>query len=223
MLTPGPVTEYVQCYLQRTKHAMHTEYELYLKEGDTLLATATSAAKDSSVRIFAPPAGGAGATDPSPTRLGKLQRSGALGTEFCLVDAGFNTKKKSVWDDERDKVDVGEMQGRTTLCTASYSVSFTGERKLAVKTDNVKFVSKQPTWDAERKKKVLDFRGRVTMASRKNFQLVTLCDTADETHSGPVIMQFGKVGKDGFNLDFCGPFSGLQAFGVALSVFGAHK
>ena len=33
------------------------------------------------------------------------------------------------------------------------------------------------------------------------------------------IMQFGRVGKDAFNLDYQAPLTGLQAFGIALSAF----
>ena len=41
----------------------------------------------------------------------------------------------------------------------------------------------------------------------------------DDASSEAVVMQFGRVSKDGFNLDYQAPLSGLQAFGIALSVF----
>lgn len=69
---------------------------------------------------------------------------------------------------------------------------------------------------------VLNFNGRVTMASVKNFQLVleedgavplpASCTASDllaaaEEH---VVLQFGKVGKDEFTMDYRWPMSPLQ-------------
>ena len=34
-----------------------------------------------------------------------------------------------------------------------------------------------------------------------------------------VVMQFGRVGKDAFTMDYQWPLCGLQAFGIALSRF----
>jgi len=59
----------------------------------------------------------------------------------------------------------------------------------------------------------LNFHGRVTVPSVKNFQLVDPADI-DE-----VICQFGKVDDDRFHLDFKGPLNAFQAFCVALSQF----
>ena len=47
----------------------------------------------------------------------------------------------------------------------------------------------------------------------KNFQLVTTVDQES------VILQFGRVGKDDFTMDYQWPLWGLQAFGIALSSF----
>ena len=58
-----------------------------------------------------------------------------------------------------------------------------------------------------------DFRGRVTQPSKKNFQLT---DDFDEKR---VYLQFGRNGKDAFNLDVSYPFSLYQAFAVCLSSF----
>lgn len=60
---------------------------------------------------------------------------------------------------------------------------------------------------------VLNFNGRVTMASVKNFQLV---DPDDQEN---VLLQFGRVGKDVFNMDYQWPLSPLQAFAICLSSF----
>lgn len=60
---------------------------------------------------------------------------------------------------------------------------------------------------------VLNFNGRVTMASVKNFQLVTPED--EET----VLLQFGRTEKERFSMDFQWPLSPLQAFAITLSSF----
>merc|ERR1712127_455387 len=73
--------------------------------------------------------------------------------------------------------------------------------------------NKPPSWNDEVGAYVLNFNGRVTQASVKNFQL---CDQDDEQGQ---IMQFGRTGKDEFSLDVQWPMSLYQAFAVALSSF----
>ncbi|GFP87097.1 tubby-like F-box protein 8 [Phtheirospermum japonicum] len=80
--------------------------------------------------------------------------------------------------------------------------------------------NKNPRWHEQLQCWCLNFQGRVTVASVKNFQLV-----ADG--SGPVarsgldnvIVQFGKVGKDMFTMDYRYPLSAFQAFAICLSSF----
>ena len=59
----------------------------------------------------------------------------------------------------------------------------------------------------------LNFNGRVTQASVKNFQLVSPDDL------DTVVLQFGRVAKDVFTLDLQWPLSPLQAFSIACSAF----
>ena len=65
---------------------------------------------------------------------------------------------------------------------------------------------------------VYDFKGRVTLPSIKNFQLVPESDGQRVTLTD-FILQFGKNGKDSFILDVQFPFSVFQALGLALSAF----
>ena len=58
--------------------------------------------------------------------------------------------------------------------------------------------NKAPHWNEALRCWCLNFRGRVKLASVKNSQLVK--DNDDE--EGRVVMQFGKVDKDAFILDF---------------------
>ena len=59
----------------------------------------------------------------------------------------------------------------------------------------------------------LNFHGRVTIPSVKNYQLTT----ADDIHN--VICQFGKVGENKFHLDYKFPLNAYQAFAIALTQF----
>jgi tubby-related protein 1 len=71
---------------------------------------------------------------------------------------------------------------------------------------------------------VLNFEGRVTMASVKNFQLIRKTDlpaelSGQKRNNGNVLLQFGRVGKDRFNVDIRYPMTPFQAFGIILSSF----
>jgi len=73
--------------------------------------------------------------------------------------------------------------------------------------------NKAPRWHDEFRCWCLDFGGRVTTASVKNFQLVG-------PGEGVVVMQFGRTSDtDTFVMDYQWPLSAVQAFAVALSAF----
>ena len=87
--------------------------------------------------------------------------------------------------------------------------------KSAQDDDEVQVLkNKPPKWNDQVGAYVLNFNGRVTRASVKNFQL---CNVARDPDL--VVMQFGRVGKDAFTMDYQWPLCGLQAFGIALSSF----
>ena len=80
------------------------------------------------------------------------------------------------------------------------------------KTENlVFFFNKPPKWNERNIKNnkqtievqafVLNFNGRVDKASVKNFQLI------DEFDENRIHMQFGRIGKQNFNMDVAFPFS----------------
>lgn len=95
--------------------------------------------------------------------------------------------------------------------------------------------NKAPRWHEQLQCWCLNFRGRVTVASVKNFQLIAATSPAAEapvpsqpppqpaqpTHSDhdKIILQFGKVGKDMFTMDYRYPLSAFQAFAICLSSF----
>ncbi|XP_010545048.1 PREDICTED: tubby-like F-box protein 3 isoform X2 [Tarenaya hassleriana] len=80
--------------------------------------------------------------------------------------------------------------------------------------------NKAPRWHEQLQCWCLNFNGRVTVASIKNFQLVATPENgpARPEHEN-VILQFGKVGKDVFTMDYQYPISAFQAFAICLSSF----
>ncbi|WJX14372.1 Tubby-like F-box protein 8 [Trifolium repens] len=101
------------------------------------------------------------------------------------------------------------------------------ERPLVLK-------NKSPRWHEQLQCWCLNFRGRVTVASVKNFQLIAATQpaagaphaTAGPAPSQPgqsdhdkIILQFGKVGKDMFTMDYRYPLSAFQAFAICLTSF----
>ncbi|XP_042896418.1 tubby-related protein 4 isoform X2 [Parasteatoda tepidariorum] len=68
--------------------------------------------------------------------------------------------------------------------------------------------NKAPMWNDISQVYQLDFGGRVTQESAKNFQI--------EFH-GRQVMQFGRIDGNAYTLDFQYPFCALQAFAVALA------
>ncbi|KAL8266100.1 hypothetical protein R6Q59_003444 [Mikania micrantha] len=82
--------------------------------------------------------------------------------------------------------------------------------------------NKAPRWHEQLQCWCLNFKGRVTVASVKNFQLVASVDPSHNVlaaEQDKVILQFGKIGKDIFTMDYRYPLSAFQAFAICLSSF----
>ncbi|KAJ1273585.1 hypothetical protein BS78_06G293200 [Paspalum vaginatum] len=106
--------------------------------------------------------------------------------------------------------------------------------------------NKAPRWHEQLQCWCLNFRGRVTVASVKNFQLIASAPLAGSAGtSAPsqaaappaqtqpqvtggsssssshdmVILQFGKVARDTFTMDYRYPLSAFQAFAICLTSF----
>ena len=72
--------------------------------------------------------------------------------------------------------------------------------------------NRPPWWNVELGAFVLNFGGRVSVASVKNFQL---CDRTDHEH---IMLQFGRIqGRHSFTMDFQHPLTAVQAFAIAIS------
>lgn len=75
----------------------------------------------------------------------------------------------------------------------------------------IRLANKTPVWNQTLKSFALNFNGRVTQASVKNFQIVHPVDAEY------IVMQFGKISKDVYTCDYSYPLCALQAFGTAIS------
>jgi len=73
------------------------------------------------------------------------------------------------------------------------------------------FVNKSPKWNEALQAFVLNFNGRVLRPSVKNFQLV------DPEVESNVVVQFGRIDSNLFNMDVKYPFSIIQAFALCLT------
>jgi hypothetical protein len=72
--------------------------------------------------------------------------------------------------------------------------------------------NRPPWWNIELGSFVLNFGGRVSVASVKNFQL---CDRNDQ---GTIMLQFGRIqGRHSFTMDYQHPLTAVQAFSIAIS------
>jgi len=244
-MRPGPQGAMVQCYIQRRKNGLarlFPTYEIYLKDGDQFLLAARKRKKNKSSNYLISLDKDDLARQ-SGNFFGKL-RSNFIGTEFVLYDKGTNPEKL----DDAQK-DSSLIQARQELGTVLYKQNVLGsrgprkmkvmvpridaegqrrvlkptstqesmlERYKVLKDDPDVMVlkNKPPKWNDQVGAYVLNFNGRVTRASVKNFQLSDPKGDPDV-----VVMQFGRVGKDAFTMDFQYPLCALQAFGIALSSF----
>jgi hypothetical protein len=89
------------------------------------------------------------------------------------------------------------------------------ELQLRRYNDNFGLMSLQnrpPWWNVALGAFVLNFGGRVSVASVKNFQL---CDRDDHEN---IMLQFGRIeGRHSFTMDFSYPLSPVQAFAISIS------
>ena len=170
-----------------------------------------------------------------PSYVGKL-KANFIGTRFELLDSGARPR---AWGQpghlgaESDSED--DAPPRRALANVRYAVNIlgvAGPRSLEVEllddageTVIHELQSARPRWNPTHRAYVLDFNGRVTRPSVKNFQLVARTSSADApatasaATSPPVVAQFGRVDDDLFTLDFAHPFSPLTAFAACLSAF----
>nr|XP_025967651.1 tubby-related protein 1 [Dromaius novaehollandiae] len=168
--------------------------------------------------------------------VGKL-RSNLMGTKFTVFDNGANPDRANAdWSNVRQELaavvyetNVLGFKGPRKMTVIIPGMNSDNERvPIRPRNDNdgllmrwqnrsmdnvIELHNKAPVWNDETQSYVLNFHGRVTHASVKNFQIVH-GDDPDY-----IVMQFGRVADDAFTMDYNYPLCAVQAFAIALSSF----
>ncbi|GLC37771.1 hypothetical protein PLESTB_001475100 [Pleodorina starrii] len=238
LMQPGPKTGPVQCVIVRDRGPakMYPRYSLFLEEGRKFLLSARKRKKQTtsnyviSLNID-------DLSRESGSFFGKV-RANFVGTEFTIYDRGPKPGKKDGSGADAARQELGAVtyqynvlgtRGPRKMMAAIPAVDGSGRRLYTATSDTdcilerikhrtrldelVMMGNKPPRWNEELNAYCLNFNGRVTEASVKNFQLVS-----DDNHNH-IILQFGKVGKDTFTMDYQWPISAFQAFAICMSSF----
>ncbi|MGH0120169.1 UNVERIFIED_CONTAM: hypothetical protein FKN15_065930, partial [Acipenser sinensis] len=170
--------------------------------------------------------------------VGKL-RSNMMGTKFTVYDNGTNpTKAQGLLEESNTRQELAAIcyetnvlgfKGPRKMTVVIPGMNMNHDRvpvrprndheSLLTKWQNrsmdnlIELHNKAPVWNDDTQSYVLNFHGRVTMASVKNFQIV------HENDLDYIVMQFGRVAEDIFTLDYNYPMCALQAFAIGLSSF----
>ncbi|XP_030863566.3 tubby protein homolog isoform X1 [Gorilla gorilla gorilla] len=171
--------------------------------------------------------------------IGKL-RSNLMGTKFTVYDNGVNPQKASSSTLESGtlrqelaavcyETNVLGFKGPRKMSVIVPGMNMVHERvsirprneheTLLARWQNkntesiIELQNKTPVWNDDTQSYVLNFHGRVTQASVKNFQIIHGSDP------DYIVMQFGRVAEDVFTMDYNYPLCALQAFAIALSSF----
>ncbi|XP_014605187.1 protein king tubby isoform X2 [Polistes fuscatus] len=170
--------------------------------------------------------------------IGKL-RSNLLGTQFTVYDNGYSLMKDCKRDERfnprqelaavvydtnvlgfkgprKMTVIIPGMtpdQKRVEICPRDETETLLERWKMKNMDNLIELHNKTPVWNDDTQSYVLNFHGRVTQASVKNFQVVHDSDV------DYVVMQFGRIAEDVFTMDYRFPLCTLQAFAIALSSF----
>ncbi|KAG9350249.1 hypothetical protein JZ751_026603 [Albula glossodonta] len=213
-LQPAPRDSTIQCRITRDRRGMekgmYPTYYLHMEKEDgkrvfLMAGRKRKKCKTSNYLISVDPTNLSRDTD---SYIGKL-RSNVLGTKFTVYDGGENPEKKPFIKETESL-----RQELAAVCYEKNVLGFKGPRKMTVIIPGMRENDERsPTWNDQTQSYVLNFHGRVTQASVKNFQIVHP-DNVDY-----IVMQFGRVAEDVFSMDYSFPLCALQAFAIALSSF----
>lgn len=147
-----------------------------------------------------------------------LKNSAKIRRELCMVlyetnILGFHGPRRMTCVipgmQENDLGEKERVECRPMVDSDSMSSRFDKSRM----DDFIVLENKKPVWNQDTQSFVLNFHGRVTMASVKNFQII------HKDNPNYIIMQFGRISEDVFTIDYRYPLSAYQAFSIALSSF----
>ncbi|QDZ18272.1 tubby-like protein [Chloropicon primus] len=242
LMQPGPKDGHVQCTIRREKgnFGMYPKYILQLDgpEGDFLLSARKRKKSKSSNYLISLDKDDLARQ--SGNYFGKL-RSNFIGTEFVIFDKGSKPQDngaKGIQPNVRSELggvlyqhNILGTRGPRKMTVVIPSLDSKARRKSFVpdqkgesimdlfkdtngeSDDMIVYQNKSPAWNEQLGAFCLNFNGRVTEASVKNFQLVETDDSDD------IVCQFGKISDKEFTMDYKWPMSALQAFAICLTSF----
>ncbi|XP_041084548.1 tubby-related protein 1-like isoform X2 [Polyodon spathula] len=207
VLGPAPQGVTIKCKVTRDKKGMdrglYPTYYLHLDNDKKVFLLAGRKRKKSKTSNYLISVDPTDMSRDGENFIGKL-RSNVMGTKFTVFDNGLNPDRAS---SDWSKV-------RQELSAIIYDNDGLLIRYQNKNMENlIELHNKTPVWNNETQSYVLNFSGRVTHASVKNFQIVHSKDV------DYIVMQFGRVADDAFTLDYNYPMCAVQAFAIALSSF----
>ncbi|KAF3859305.1 hypothetical protein F7725_021704 [Dissostichus mawsoni] len=238
VLLPAPRGVTVKCRITRDKKGMdrglYPTYFMHMEreDGKRVFLLAGRKRKKSKTSNYLISVDATDLSREGESFIGKL-RSNLMGTKFTVYDNGTNPCKHpgTLLEESNTR------QEMAAICYETNVLGFKGPRKMTViipgmnmnfdreqesllsrwqnhSLDNlIELHNKAPVWNDDTQSYVLNFHGRVTQASVKNFQIV------HDNDPDYIVMQFGRVAEDIFTLDFNYPMCALQAFAIGLSSF----
>ncbi|XP_063669335.1 tubby-related protein 1 [Pan troglodytes] len=241
VLRPAPQGRTVRCRLTRDKkgmdRGMYPSYFLHLDTEKKVFLLAGRKRKRSKTANYLISIDPTNLSRGGENFIGKL-RSNLLGNRFTVFDngqnpqRGYSTNVASLRQELAAVIyetNVLGFRGPRRMTVIIPGMSAENERVpirprnasdgLLVRWQNktleslIELHNKPPVWNDDSGSYTLNFQGRVTQASVKNFQIVH----ADDPDY--IVLQFGRVAEDAFTLDYRYPLCALQAFAIALSSF----
>ncbi|XP_035879890.1 tubby-related protein 1 isoform X5 [Phyllostomus discolor] len=243
VLQPAPQGRTVRCRLTRDKKGMdrglYPSYFLHLDTDKKVFLLAGRKRKRSKTANYLISSDPTNLSRGGENFVGKL-RSNLLGNRFTVFDNGQNPHRgggggADVGSLRQElaaviyETNVLGFRGPRRMTVIIPGMNADNERVpirprnasdgLLVRWQNktleslIELHNKPPVWNEDSGSYTLNFQGRVTQASVKNFQIVH----ADDPDY--IVLQFGRVAEDAFTLDYRYPLCALQAFAIALSSF----
>ncbi|XP_036271048.1 tubby-related protein 1 [Pipistrellus kuhlii] len=240
VLRPAPQGRTVRCRLTRDKRGvdrgLYPSYFLHLDAERKVFLLAGRKRKRSKTANYLMSSDPTNLSRGGENFVGKL-RSNLLGNRFTVFDNGQNPHRGGgdVGSLRQElaaviyETNVLGFRGPRRMTVIIPGMNSDNERVpirprnasdgLLVRWQNktleslIELHNKPPIWNEATGSYTLNFQGRVTQASVKNFQIVH----ADDPDY--IVLQFGRVAEDAFTLDYRYPLCALQAFAIALSSF----
>ncbi|KAM7169411.1 tubby-related protein 1 [Macrochelys suwanniensis] len=240
VLRPAPQGVTIKCRVTRDKKGMdrglYPTYYLHLDNEKKVFLLAGRKRKKSKTSNYLISIDPTDLSRGGENFIGKL-RSNLMGTKFTVFDNGVNPDRANAdWSNVRQELsavvyetNVLGFKGPRKMTVIIPGMNSDNERvPIRPRNDNdglltrwqnknmdnlIELHNKAPVWNDETQSYVLNFHGRVTHASVKNFQIVHSSD------SDYIVMQFGRVADDAFTMDYNYPMCAVQAFAIALSSF----